>query len=138
MCIQNWENGLPVAASDWAISHSWWGKMLSSPPVWMSMEGAEQGGGHGGAFDMPAGVTFAPGGGPAHEVARVGLPEEKVGGVFFGGGFGGAAAGAVGELLDGVAGEPAVGGEAGDGVVDDAVGADVGVAVGDERLDHVR
>jgi hypothetical protein len=29
-------NGFPVAASDWAISFSWWGKMLSTPPQWMS------------------------------------------------------------------------------------------------------
>jgi hypothetical protein len=26
----------PTAPSDWAISSSWWGNLLSLPPVWMS------------------------------------------------------------------------------------------------------
>ncbi len=92
---------------------------------------------HGAAFDMPAGVSFAPRGGPAHDVGGVRFPEEEVGGIFFAGGFGGAAAGAVGELFDGVSGEFSIGGEAADAVIDDTVGADVSVAVGDEGLDHV-
>ena len=28
--------GLPVAPSDWAISFSWWGKIRSTPPQWIS------------------------------------------------------------------------------------------------------
>ena len=35
-CSQVRTNGLPVAASLWAISSSWCGKMRSTPPVWMS------------------------------------------------------------------------------------------------------
>src|SRR4051794_9291057 len=97
----------------------------------------QQRGGHAAAFDMPAGVAFAPGGGPAHKVAGVGLPEEKVGGVFLGGLGGSAAARAVREFVDGVAGEFAVVGEGGDGVVDDAIFANVGVALFDQGLDHV-
>ena len=31
--------GWPVAASLWAISSSWWGKIRSTPPVWMSNDG---------------------------------------------------------------------------------------------------
>ena len=33
LCIQYLENGFPDAASDWAISFSWWGKMRSVPPA---------------------------------------------------------------------------------------------------------
>jgi hypothetical protein len=33
---QDRTNGRAVAASDWAISFSWWGKMRSSPPPWRS------------------------------------------------------------------------------------------------------
>ena len=66
-----------------------------------------------------------------------GFQRKKSAGCFLAAECGGASAGAVVELGDGVAGEPAVVGEGGDGVVDDAVGADVGVAVFDERLDHV-
>ena len=36
-CIQCRTNGSPVAASDWAASHSWCGKMRSEPPPWRSM-----------------------------------------------------------------------------------------------------
>ena len=36
LCIQILARGLPSAASVWAISFSWWGKMRSSPPPWMS------------------------------------------------------------------------------------------------------
>ena len=35
-CSHVWTNGCPVAASLWAISSSWWGKIRSTPPVWMS------------------------------------------------------------------------------------------------------
>ena len=36
-CIQWRTKGSPVAASDCAASHSWWGKMRSLPPPWRSM-----------------------------------------------------------------------------------------------------
>ncbi len=36
-CIQWRTNGSPVAASDWAASHSWWGKIRSAPPPCRSM-----------------------------------------------------------------------------------------------------
>ena len=38
-CSQVWTNGSPVAASLWAISSSWCGKIRSIPPVWMSKDG---------------------------------------------------------------------------------------------------
>ena len=38
-CSQVPTNGWPVAASLWAISSSWCGKMRSTPPVWMSNDG---------------------------------------------------------------------------------------------------
>ena len=38
-CSQVWTNGWPVAASLWAISSSWCGKIRSTPPVWMSNDG---------------------------------------------------------------------------------------------------
>ena len=34
--VQKFAKGLPVAASDCAISFSWWGKIRSCPPPWMS------------------------------------------------------------------------------------------------------
>ena len=39
LCIQTLANGRP-AASDWAISFSWWGKTRSEPPPWIANEGA--------------------------------------------------------------------------------------------------
>ena len=36
-CIQCRTNGCPVAASDWAASHSWCGKIRSVPPPCRSM-----------------------------------------------------------------------------------------------------
>ena len=37
LCIQIRANGRP-AASDWAISFSWWGKTRSEPPPWIANE----------------------------------------------------------------------------------------------------
>src|SRR3989304_3928996 len=38
-CSQVRTKGRPVAASDWALSSSWWGKTRSRPPVCRSNEG---------------------------------------------------------------------------------------------------
>ena len=38
-CTQTRAGGPPTIGADWAISSSWWGKTLSSPPVWMSNVG---------------------------------------------------------------------------------------------------
>ena len=35
-CSQWRTNGRPVTDSDWAVSHSWWGKTRSRPPPWTS------------------------------------------------------------------------------------------------------
>src|ERR1039457_2230492 len=35
-CSQKRENSLPVSDSDCAISFSWWGKIRSTPPAWIS------------------------------------------------------------------------------------------------------
>ena len=37
LCIQTRAKGRP-AASDWAISFSWWGKTRSEPPPWIANE----------------------------------------------------------------------------------------------------
>ena len=36
LCIHSRASGTPRAASVWAISFSWWGKMRSVPPLWMA------------------------------------------------------------------------------------------------------
>ncbi len=36
LCIQIRASGTPRAASVWAISFSWWGKIRSEPPLWIS------------------------------------------------------------------------------------------------------
>src|SRR3990167_4614506 len=36
LCIQYLTNGLSLAASLWAISHSWWGNTFSRPPPCIS------------------------------------------------------------------------------------------------------
>ena len=38
-CSQVWTKVCPVAASLWAISSSWCGKIRSTPPVWISNDG---------------------------------------------------------------------------------------------------
>ena len=38
LCIQSRAKGRP-AASDWAISFSWWGKTRSEPPPWIAKDG---------------------------------------------------------------------------------------------------
>ncbi len=94
--------------------------------------------GHGGAFDVPAGVTIAPRAGPFHQVFRVRLPEQKIGRVFFCCHrlHSDAAAFAGLELHEGVARELAVGGKGFDIVINRTIGADVSVAGGDEFFDH--
>lgn len=37
LCSHQRARGWPLAASDWAISFSWWGKIRSAPPRWMSI-----------------------------------------------------------------------------------------------------
>ena len=64
LCIQTRANGRP-AASDWAISFSWWGKTRSEPPPWIANDGAQLRLGHHRALDVPAGPPRAPGRVPA-------------------------------------------------------------------------
>jgi hypothetical protein len=39
LCIQIRARGTPRAASDWAISFSWWGNTRSKPPPWIANDG---------------------------------------------------------------------------------------------------
>ena len=59
-CIQWRTNGSPVAASDWAASHSWCGKMRSLPAAVQVDRRAQLAQGEGRALDVPARADPAP------------------------------------------------------------------------------
>ena len=136
LCIQIRANGRP-AASDWAISFSWWGKTRSEPPPWIANDGAQLGLGHRRALDVPAGPARAPGRVPAGVLAvLVRLPEGEVERVLLERVR--ARLLALVHVLGAAVGELAVAAEAADAEVDVAAGL-VGVAgldqVGDQRDD---
>ena len=95
---------------------------------------AQSAGGHGGAFDMPAGAAGAPGGSPGGLARLGGLPEGEVQGVTLGLPRLDATPGA--QLRRVLAGEAAIAGETGHGIVDVPIVRGVGMALGDEGLDH--
>ena len=105
-----------MSASVWASSHSWWGKIRSSPPPWMSNDST-------GAPRAVPGRLARLGRIPQSEVTRVPLAIVHLD------------AGAGLQLVEVLARELAVGREPPDLEVDVAV-HHVGVAAGDEPLDE--
>ena len=127
-CSQVRTNGLPVAASLWAISSSWCGKIRSTPPVWMSNDCAEVLHPHRRALDVPARPAGPDRGVPRRLAGLRALPEREVADVVL--------AVLVGldpladaQLLRVEPGEPAVRRPRGDPEEDRAVVGPVGVAL---------
>ncbi len=97
----------------------------------VDVKGAAQGiGRHGRALDMPAGTPIPPGRGPGRFAGLGRLPQGKIQGVALV--LPRLHPRAHSELIDGLAGEAAIVGEAAHGIVDIAVGRRIGMAPGDE------
>ncbi len=78
MCIQWRTNGSPVAASDWARSHSWCGKIRSDPPPWRSIVLPSSRQRERRALDVPPRPARPPHRLPRGLVVRRRLPEHEV------------------------------------------------------------
>ena len=71
-------NGWPVTASDWAVSHSWWGKTRSRPPPWRSMVSPSSRRASAEHSMCQPGPARAPAGLPGRLVGQRRLPQHEV------------------------------------------------------------
>ena len=78
-CTHSRAGGPPTIGADCAISSSWWGKTLSSPPVWMSNVGPRWRSAIAEHSRCQPGKALAPAAGPVQLAPRLGrLPEREV------------------------------------------------------------